>query len=154
MIEELCHELNNWFDQTTDGEKRRYFGDFTISDGAIDLSELGIKDGQYFRIVGSVLNDGVYKYPATELTDEEFDGAVWLMAIPPEVIRLAEEIEAWITKYCGEDSQAASPYQSESFGGYRYTKSSSISQSESAGDAGSWQKAYQSRLNKWRKIIP
>ena len=146
MLTELCRELRNWFD------KDRFFGTFTISGGSIDLSETGIQDDQYFRIVGSVFNDGVHQYPAADLTDETFDGAVWLMAVPQEVLRLADEISAWAEKYGGADSAAASPFQSESFGGYSYSKSSSNSTAESPGDAGSWQKAFRSRLNRWRKI--
>lgn len=149
MLTELCKELNNWFD------KDRIFGVFTISDGAIDLSETGIQNGQYFRIADSVFNDGVYQYPAAELTDETFDGAVWLMAVPPAVISLASEIEAWQAKYGGADSAAMSPFMSESFGGYSYSKtSSSGSAGAGAGGAVTWQSVFASRLSPWRKIRP
>ena len=123
MIEEICRELNNWFDENPkDGSNNRYFGNFIITDGTLDLSEIDLKNGQYFRIVGSTFNDGVYQYPATGLTDEEFFGAVWAMAVPPSVIALIAEIEAWQDKYGGVDSQAMSPFTSESFGGYSYSK--------------------------------
>jgi len=107
-----------------------------------------LQDGQYFRIVGSVFNDGVYQYPATGLTDETFDGAIWAMAIPSEVIALASDIEAWKEKYQSIDSPAMSPYNSESFGGYSYSKSSGGSDDLS----GTWQGAFADRLNHWRKI--
>jgi len=145
MLDELCHELNNWFD------KGRYFGDFQITDGMIDLSETDIQNGQYFRIAGSVFNDGVYQYPAEDLHDEVFDGAVWLMAVPQAVLDLAAEIEAWQAKYGGADSAAMSPFTSESFGGYSYSKGSG---SDGSGSSGSWQSAFASRLNQWRKIRP
>ena len=95
MLTELCQELKNWFDAS------RHFGTFTIEDGELSVSFL--QDGQYFRIVGSVFNDGVYKYepnltptqehPETHrpvLKDETFDGAIWALAVPPEVISLAD----------------------------------------------------------------
>ena len=144
MLTELCQEIKNWFDVD------RVFDTFTIEGGELSLPFL--QDGQYFRIVGSVFNDGVYQYPASGLTDETFDGAVWAMAVPPAVIALAEEISAWQEKYGGADSAAMSPFQSESFGGYSYSKGSG---SGSGGtDAGSWQSAFASRLNLWRKIRP
>lgn len=151
MIEAICRELNNWFDRNSDGSDNRYFGTFAIEDGIIDLSETDIKDGQYFRIIGSTFNDGVHQFPATDLQDETFDGAVWLMAIPKAVLDLATEIEAWEAKYGGVDSPSMSPFNSESFGGYSYSKSS---RSGSGVDesAGTWQGKFASRLNKWRKI--
>lgn len=138
-VNDLCLECKNYF------EYDKVFGIFTVTDGAIDLSSLGIQEGQYFRIVGSVFNDGVYQYPASELKDETFDGAIWLMAVPAAAVDLVAEVNDWLTKY-GE--QANSPYQSESFGGYSYSKASGTSGT----DAGSWQGQFKSRLNRWRKI--
>lgn len=152
-LDDLCRELNNWFDEDPkDGSRRRYFGDFVITDGTIGLSSLGIKDGQYFRIVGSDLNDGVYQYPAEGLTDEIFNGAVWLMAVPPSVISLLADISAWDEQYGGATSQASSPFQSESFGGYSYSKAGNNGSSTNEnGDAGSWQWAFNNRLNSYRR---
>ena len=125
MLTELCHELKNWFDRKSDGTDDRYFGSFTIENGTIDLSGTDVQPNQYFRIVGSVFNDGVYKYepevvptqehPETHrpvLTDETFDGAIWAMAVPSEVIALASDIDAWQAKYGTADSLAMSPFQS------------------------------------------
>ena len=92
MLTELCKELKNWF------ETDKVFGVFTIENGSIDLSKF-VQDGQYFRIIGSVFNDGVYEYPTTNLKDETFDGAIWPMAVPPAVIDLASEIGEWVGKY-------------------------------------------------------
>lgn len=156
MIEEICRELNNWFDRKSDGTDDRYFGTFVISDGAIDLSETDIVPNQYFRIVGSRFNDGVYKYEpevgAPTLTDETFDGAVWAMAVPPSVIALAAEIEAWQEKYGVVDSPAMSPYTSESFGGYSYSKASRSGSNGADSSAVTWQGAFANRLSRWRKI--
>ena len=106
-----------------------------------------MKEGQYFRIVGSVLNDGVYEWPASDLKDEEFEGAVWLMAVPPDVIELDKKIDAWKEKYATVDSQALSPYQSESFGGYSYSKGSG-----GEGSGSKWQGVFASELSRWRKL--
>lgn len=150
-LTDLCVELNNYF------ETSRYFGKFTIAGGSIDLSELvasgSLQSGQYFRIAGSVFNDGVYKYPATELKDEVFDGAIWPMAVPTAAMGLLSDINAWLNSLSDEDKSAInSPFQSESFGGYSYSKGSNNSGSGASADLGSWQNQFRSRLNKWRKI--
>lgn len=143
MLNEICQELKNWFDN---GQPRIY-GAFEISGGHIvdtDFLEK-IKTNQYFRIVGSTFNDGVYKYAdSLVLTDEVFVGSVWLMAVPKEVVDLATEVSQWITKY---DDTLTTPYSSESFGGYSYTKATAAS-----GGNVSWQSVFASKLNKWRKL--
>lgn len=141
MLTDLCQELRNWF------EKDKHFGTFTISGGA--LSSTFLQDGQYFRIVGSVFNDGVWKYgtDGDQLTDETFDGAVWALAIPKAVLTLNDEIDAWIAEY---GAVTANPYSSESFGGYSYVKASA-SGSGSSGNI-TWQNTFASKLNRWRKI--
>ena len=146
MLSELCQELKNWFDR---GQPRLH-GSFEISDGKIvdsDFTDV-IKDNQYFRIAGSVFNDGVYKYTNDlVLEDELFVGSIGLMAIPKEVIALSDEIDAWVEKY-GES--VSSPYSSESFGGYSYSKASAGSNSNASNP--SWQSVFASKLNLWRKI--
>lgn len=142
MLTELCQELHNWFD------RERYTGTFTIEGGNITANFL--QTGQYFRIIGSVFNDGVFKYGDADLTDETFDGAVWALAIPAPVIKLAQEIEAWRTKYERADSAAMSPFNSESFGGYSYAKSGAGT--ASASGATGWRGVFRSQLNRWRKL--
>lgn len=147
MLTELCQELRNWF------EKDKHFGTFTISGGQLTNCPY-LQDGQYFRIVGSIFNDGVHQWPSDDLIDESFKGAIWAMAVPPAVVALCDDIEAWEAKYGGVDGVLMSPYSSESFGGYSYTKASGSS--DSRGSRGStsltWQSAFASRLNNWRKI--
>ena len=139
-LTELCAHLRNWFVRS-DADRR--VGTFEVVGGSIDLPWLA--DGQYFRIIGSVFNDGVWQYPTSELADEVFDGAVWAMAVPPDVVSLAEEITAWEEKY---RDAAESPYQSESFGGYTYTKAAA----DTAAGGLSWTTVFRSRLNRWRKL--
>ena len=138
MLTELCAELRNYF-EVPNG---RHFGKFTISGGSIAPLDF-LQEGQYFRIVGSVFNDGVYQYPAASLTDEVFEGAVWAMAVPAALLSLVDEIKA----YNDSDAGKASPYTSESFGGYSYTKAT-----DANGAPIGWQKAFASRLAKWRKL--
>lgn len=153
-LSEICRELNNYFEY-----KERLFGSFKIVDSTLTyeggvMSDF-LQDGQYFRIVGSVFNDGVHVFnsPIIEgLHDETFDGAIWAMAVPPDLIALSTEIDAWLAKYGDVDSAAMSPYNSESFGGYSYSKSSGGSSNGGSGGGADWKNVFGSRLNKWRKI--
>jgi hypothetical protein len=143
VLSELCGEIRNYF--LRDREKDIHSGTFTISGGSISLPFL--IDGQYFRVVGSVLNDGVYKYPAEDLTDETFDGSIWAMAVPKDVIALSDEIDEWNVTNA---EKLASPFQSESFGGYSYTKASNGSSNGSSG--WTWQDQFRTKLNRYRRL--
>ena len=149
MLTELCQELRNWFDR----DQEKLYGTFTISESITDSkgTEITFKNGQYFRIMGSALNDGVYRYPdeLSLLAGETFKGSIWAMAVPPAVIALSEQIEAWQRKYGSVDSPALSPYNSESFGGYSYSKGGA---SAGGGNPSTWQSVFSDALNRWRKI--
>lgn len=150
MMTEVCQEIKNWFDNGM----KKYNGTFEIKDGEIKCPDLDLKDNQYYRIIGSIFNDGVHIYPYDEsLIDENFTGSVWAMAVPPIVIALVDEIQTWQDKYGGIDSTLMSPYQSESFGGYSYSKlSGKASRSGNTDSIITWQSMFASKLNKWRKI--
>ena len=138
MLEQVLMNIRNWFPV----KGGIYSGTFTIEDGGITLPFLA--NGQYFRICGSLFNDGLHQYPADGLVDETFNGTIWALAIPKAVIDLAAEIEAWETK---NGEAAAGIYQSESFGGYQYSK-------QTASDGGQvtvWS-VFRKRLNQWRKL--
>lgn len=139
---ELCQELKNYFlrDKNTDV----HIGSFKVENG--NINAVFLLPGQYFRIVGSILNDGVYQYPATDLRDEVFNGAVWAMAVPPAVIALAAEIDAWET---ANKAAIDSPFQSESFAGYSYSMKTG---GTSASGAVTWQGHFRDSLNRWRRI--
>ena len=139
MLEQVLMHLKNWF--LVPGGIHE--GTYTIEDGGIALPFLA--NGQYFRICGSVFNDGLHQYPAVDLTDETFTGSVWALAVPQAAIDLSTEIEAWQTK---NGDASVSPYQSESFGGYSYSKATD----SASGGAVTWQSAFRSRLNAWRKL--
>ena len=138
MLENVLRHLNNWF------LVEIHEGTFTVENGSIALPFL--QTNQYFRICGSVFNDGLHLYPAVDLTDETFTGTVWVLAVPKAVVSLAEDIAAWEEK---NGEAVASPYQSESFGGYSYTKRSAGNDS---GTLNGWQDAFRGRLNDWRKL--
>lgn len=144
VLTELCQEIRNYF------ERERHTGTFEITGGNITADFL--QDGQYYRIVGSIFNDGVHQYPSGELKSETFDGAVWALAIPAPIIMLATEIAEWREKNEAADSANMSPFQSESFGGYSYTKSGASHSSGANSGVSSWIDVFSSRLNRWRKL--
>ena len=153
MLTELCQELRNWFD------KEKYFGAFEIADGMINAAgNSGLYEapplqvGQYFRIVGSWYNDGIHIYPDDCMRNEVFHGSIWLLAIPEPVIKLSTEIEEWRAKNETSDSANMSPFVSESFGGYSYSKGSGGRSGSAGGVAVTWKDMFRPRLNAWRKL--
>ena len=151
MLQQVCEYLHNYF------IKEPHCGSFSIADGMISLDFL--KDGQRFWITNSDLNDGVYTYhadgikndddtDAAGLSDEDFDGTICAMAVPPAVVALSGEINQWVEKY---SDVVNSPYQQESFGGYSYTLSGEGH--FGGGDQRvNWQSVFASQLNRWRKV--
>lgn len=135
MLEQILLEMNNAF-VVPDGA---HPGEYSITESGIALPFL--VDGQYFWIQGSVFNDGLHQYPASDLTDEDFTGCVYALAVPRAVVALADEIAAW----AGKNHPTA--YTSESFGGYSYSKSTNEN-----GVAAGWQDVFRARLNRWRKM--
>lgn len=138
LIKEVLDHIHNYF------VKEIYTGTFRIENGLINVDEL--LDGQYFMIKGSVLNDGIYVNPSSNLKDEVFDGSVSALAIPRDVIDLITEIEEWQT---ANKKTLESPFQSESFGGYSYSKASS---GKSNGSQLTWRDVFGPRLNAYRKL--
>ena len=136
MLTEILAYLRNYFVVETHEDT------FEIVGGVLPLGFL--QKGQYFRIIGSVFNDGVYCCTEDlKLTDEIFTGKIEALAIPPDLIKLADEI----TAYMASDDAKPSALASESFGGYSYTKAT-----ESSGAAASWQTVFAARLRRWRKV--
>ena len=135
-VEAVCEHIHNFFSD------EQYAGTFTIEGGALSLDFL--RAGQYFRIVGSLLNDGVYIYPAEGLNDEEFIGEIWPMRPPRAFLTLCESIAEWREKY---DAVTQSPYQSENvIGVYSYTKAAT------SGGGDGWENAFKTKLNRWRRL--
>ena len=140
MLDAICGHIHNYF---PDAENIRA-GEFEIVDGSLGLDFL--KVGQYFRILGSLFNDGVYQYPAEGLTDEDFYGEIWPMRPPRDFLQLCETIEQWQDK---NGDVMASPYTSENIiGVYSYTRDTSAGGS----NASAWENVFKSQLNRWRKM--
>lgn len=154
MLSEICGYLRNYFDRG----QPKFHGEFRVQNGVIysyNDGDMGLQNGQYYRIIGSVFNDGVWQYGANntdQMKDETFNGAVWLMAIPCDMINLSNEIGEWVTKYGGIDSPSMSPFNSESFGGYSYSKSGGYANNSSDDGEGTWQNAFKNRLKRWKKL--
>jgi hypothetical protein len=152
-ITEVCAYCRNYFAPKSKRENGEYkhTGTFIISDQNISPLDF-LKEGQYFRIVGSDLNEGVYCNTVEDLTrlqDEEFSGEIWEMAVPRAFLAMCEDIAAWRTANEAVDSNNMSPFTSESFGGYSYSKSGSNSES---GSNATWQTQFLQRLNAWKRI--
>ena len=148
-ILEYCH--NYFVSETTSGT-------WTIANGAISPAPT-LKEGQRFLIAGSDLNDGVYTWHEAGVKNDDdtvragfaaevFTGAICGLAVPPQLVALAAEIALWVGKY---GDVMTSPYQSESFGGYSYTRASGSASAGGTGAAG-WEDVFASRLNRWRKV--
>ena len=134
MLYEVMKHIRNFF--PTDISEER---EFEIKDGTLSLSF--VSDNRYVLIEGSTMNDGVYKYPIEGLEDEVFEGRVTILCPPRNFIDLVSEIEAF------KSSLNLGGYQSESFGGYSYSRATN-----SSGSLADWQDVYRERLNVWRKI--
>ena len=116
-ITRMCPFLHNFF---TDKD-HIFYNTYTICDNI--LSTNFINTGQYFRITGSSLNNGVYCNIPDDLKrlhNETFTGAIWLMDVPEDFVRLCEEVERFNAKIA-ELSGNFQGYSSESWGGYSYT---------------------------------
>ena len=136
MLYEVMKHIRNFF-PVVGGWKS---GEWEIADGTISLPFL--QDGQYFLIQGSTFNDGVFQYPATDLTNETFHGEIFPLRVPKDFLELVKEIEKW-----QEENGASGLYQSESFNGYSYTRATN-----KEGEDITWKDAFKGRLKVWRKI--
>lgn len=166
IIEALCAETHNYH------ETDKVIGDFTIESGNIELPFLC--ENQFFRIVGSKFNDGVYIYSQDAFTirsstwEEVLNGNLdwetlkdkkWGDLVERDLVdetfhgaiwpmnmpRAFLELSKEISKY--NESEVAKPTAntSESINGhYSYTRSSA--------DANQWQNVFRSKLNRWRKV--
>lgn len=136
LMQEVMEHLHNWFPH------RFVAGFYSFHGGECDQIVF-LQDGQYFRVVGSVFNDGLHRWPATDLHDEDFEGEVWALAVPPAFEELVDDISDYATA-----NPVSSNLTSESFGGYSYTKGTD----PSTGAAVGWQGAFRSRLNPYRRL--
>lgn len=131
MLEKVMIHCNNYFYSHT----QIYKSKIEIVDGEI-TANLPFLKSQFIKVEGSVLNDGIYQFPVTELFDETFTGNIYGLAIPGNFIKLVEDIE----KYNEKNFKTA--VSSTSFGGF----------SESYKENSDWQSAFKKELNVYRKL--
>lgn len=146
MLSDICASIRNYF--TYDSDKHP--GTYKVQGGVLVPSVEFLTD--YYAIFGSRKNNGVHKTTDVLKDEGEFKGSVWIMSVPDDFLALAEEIKAWQTKYGSLESEAMSPFNSESFGGYSYSKGSGGNGTSGVSGA-SWQDVFSSRLNRWRRAI-
>lgn len=136
MLEDILGYLHNWF--PVRGAARS--GTFEINGFALQNADF-LQRGQYYRVEGSVFNDGLHCRGEEEFeSNETFEGTIIPLAIPKAVVAMAEEIEAWAADNPVTDKI------SESFDGYSYTRASGN------GVQAGWQGAFAARLQRWRKV--
>lgn len=140
MLDAVIDYLHNDFRRDMAG------GTFAVENGVLDIPELDVPEGAFIRIFGSVFNDGIHLYGDDDLTDEEFQGTVWLLAIPTELLKLVSEIEQNVNA-SAKAMANGSPMKSESFDGYSYTR-----MTRADGTMMDWRDLYHGRLARWRKI--
>lgn len=143
MIGVICQECKNYFIQP---DVDIHVSNYEISGGSISPVPF-LKNGQYYRIIGSALNDGVYKHGTDDLrlSDEEFYGSIWAMRVPKEFVSLVAEIEAWET---ANAAALSGPFSSESFDNYSYTMATS-----EGGGAYTWKDHFKGKLNGYRRLF-
>ena len=148
FLEEVMRYVNNRFDRDADGSWVGCAeGRFSIRDGSLEID--GLADGQYYWLEGSALNDGLHlNSDDSWMEDEEFTGRAVFLRVPRALQELADEIEAWMS---ANSDVCDSPLQSESFGGYSYTKASGGAQGNEA-PAAAWQVHFGARLRPYRKL--
>ena len=141
-LDDYCADLKNYF--IADFDKDIHLGEYTIANSTISLDFLS--ENQYFRVVGSKFNDGVYKYDnKLSLVDETFDGAIWAMSIPPQFLTTVGEADAYLLAHPN-----AMALESESFGGYSYRRS--LGGTTALGGFGYLPSTIAEKLNRYRRI--
>ena len=146
-LEDILWHIHNWF------ERESVTAKVEIAGGELPASvSERLLEGQWYRIEGSYLNDGLHQHPDTELSDETFDGTITLLAIPRPLLRLAQRIQDYIDQTADATEKARrSPFQSESFDGYSYSLKSGNGSNSASGGLSGWQSEFAGELNAWRK---
>ena len=142
-IEAVMAECHNFFeDGYADAE-------FTVTANGTLTPAVGVLDNQYVCIRGSTFHDGVWQMVSGKLTRSEdddfpaesFTGRLWYLHPPGAFLDIVESITAF------DQKTPVTGLQSESFGGYTYTRAS--------GSQGAlrWQEAYSSMLMPYRRMF-
>lgn len=152
-VEEVLGYLNNYFVYTY---APNVYIDITASTKTIALADsdydfddyaLDIKVGQYVRIEGTRLNDGVYKVATVgttsftvvetlidEVSDEDLDYVtIYELAIPQKLLSIITEMIAW---------SGTNNVKSESLGPHSITYDKPVTVFNS----------FESRIKRWKKV--
>lgn len=142
-MQKILDSINNYFYKFYES------GNYSINTNTIKVKGKYII-GQYVRIEGSTLNDGVYKVifvdgqnitlESLTMRDEEFEGIISSLAIPSDLISLKAKIETY------ESENKPSAIVSESFGNYSYSLATNAN-----GQALTWQEVFSNELKPYRK---
>lgn len=144
-MELIMKETNNYFYKTVEKSN------FNIKNNKIKVKGKYFPN-QFIKIENSITNDGIYKIINFEnqeieienTTDEEFEGAIYGLAIPKDFIKLAKEIE----EYQKSNPISKSNIISESYlNGYSYTMATN-----SNGQVSGWQDVFKNKLDTYRRI--
>ena len=111
--------------------------------------------GQYVHIVGSYINDGVYKVTGVTtskltldatLLAEDTDDFITLYgcAVPADFLTIVSDIEAWVTSNGGKDGVA-----SESIDSY----SISFGTGSDGSTGNNWKSAFSGRLTAYKQVF-
>ena len=168
----VMQECRNYYTHTDrHGKQAIHRGTYTLADGTLKVAPLPLV-GAFVRIVGSILNDGVYQVKGlTEsgvitiegTTNETFTGAICYLSPPPDFIELALRIDKFIKNLDAINTHRAENGQlplgmleSESFEGYSYK----ISSSKGGGgndarksNAIKWQNEFADELGRHRRMF-
>lgn len=147
LAEEVLSHLHNWFVRDSS-----VFTNVSIADGALpeDVASY-VPEGAFYRIEGSLMNDGLHKVGVDELETEDVSRVkISVLAIPRPLLAIIDEIADWEDKY-GE--VAKGPFFSESFGGYEYEIRGYSSYGAASSSMSGWRLAFANRLNPWRRMF-
>jgi len=147
MLERVLSHIHNWFERGTSSVAG-------VSEGSLTPGP-DVPSGAWYRLQGSLLNDGLHLHPADDLVDEEFNGTVTVLAIPRPLLQVVDEISQWVADTAGaEEFARKAKFQSESFGGYSYTLRGDLNASQSADgrSLSGWRAKFAQDLNPWRRI--
>jgi len=165
-VEEVLAYLNNYFVYTY---APNVYVDITAETKTIALADadydfddyaLDLKVGQYVRIEGTRLNDGVYKVATInttsftveeDLTDEESDEdldyvTIWELAVPPKLESIIAEMITWEASSVAPSS--VGHIQSEKLGPHTvtYAKNTSNNKPITVFDV------FGGRIKRWKKV--
>lgn len=142
-VADVMRHVNNFF------ETGYRATTYSISGGILSPNDV-LRPGMWIYISGSFFWDGVWKIgegwrledAPENAADDTFVGRVHFLAPPADFLALCDEIAEFNAK------NAVSPYQSESFGEYSYTRATG----KDGGVLG-WQQAFSDRLRPFRRMF-